>query len=224
MKLLAPLVSLVHTLPLLAMAVSFRGSPRSQGLPISIRKRGSTPNAHGSASPHFLQSNLRQSVASVCSALFISFTSLTRHLSKVQDGFSAYERNTGERHPLDRLPDLQQEKRNMGSIPLAPADQQLWYGSISVGTPAKKFLGAPCPFSFSYRQLMVNQWTSTRGAAICSYLGHSVEKPAQAMLCTTRLRATVPLTLGEVSTLSLAMVQLPLSRDTPTLSPLRGCP
>ncbi len=29
----------------------------------------------------------------------------------------------------------------MGSISLAPADQ-LWYGSISVGTPAKRFLGA----------------------------------------------------------------------------------
>jgi len=28
----------------------------------------------------------------------------------------------------------------VGSIPLAPADQQLWYGSISVGTPVKTFL------------------------------------------------------------------------------------
>lgn len=120
MKLLVPLVSFVGTLPLLAMAVSFRGSPRSRGLPIPIHKR-STLNAHGSVSPHFLQSNIQQSVG------------------KVQDGFSAYERNTGERHPLDRPPDLQ-EKRDMGSISLAPADRQLWYGSISVGTPAKKFL------------------------------------------------------------------------------------
>ena len=145
MKLLVPLVSFVHTLPLLVTAVSFRGSPRSPGLPIPIHKR-STLNAHGSVSPHLLQSNTQQSVESVCYALFILCTSLTQHPSKVQDGFSAYERNTGERHPLDRLPDLQ-GKRDMGSIPLTPADQQLWYGSISVGTPAKKFLGAPRLFS-----------------------------------------------------------------------------
>ena len=74
---------------------------------------------------------------------------LTQCLSKVQNGFSAYEWNTGEKHPLDMLPDLK-EKRDMGSIPLAPADQQLWYGTISVGTPAKKFLGALRLFSFSY--------------------------------------------------------------------------
>ncbi|KAH9046546.1 acid protease [Lactarius hengduanensis] len=65
---------------------------------------------------------------------------------KFHDGFSAYERNTGERHPLDWLPEPDlQEKRAMGSIPLAPADQQLWYGSISVGTPAKNDLFLPGP-------------------------------------------------------------------------------
>lgn len=123
MKLLVLLVSFAHTLPLLAMSVSYQGSPQSRrGLPIPIHKRG-TLNAHGSVSPHFLQTNIQQSV------------------DKFSDGFSAYERNTGERHPLDWLPEPNlQEKRDMGSIPLAPADQQLWYGSISVGTPAKKFL------------------------------------------------------------------------------------
>ena len=137
---LVPLIAFVHTLPLLAMAVSFGGSRRSRGLSIPIHKR-SAPNAHGSVTPHLLQSNIQQSLALVDSALIMLYTSLISHLSKVQNGFSAYERNTGERHPLDMLPYLQ-EKRDMGSIPLAPADQQLWYGSISVGTPAKRFLGA----------------------------------------------------------------------------------
>ena len=223
MKMLVPLVFLVHTLPLLAMAASFGVSPRSQGLSIPIHKRGPL-NAHGPITPHVLQSNIRQSLTSVDSMRFIFYSSLTQNLSKFQNGFDAYERNTGERHPLDRLPDLQsQEKRDMGSIPLSPADQQLWYGSISVGTPAKRFLGALRPISF-VSPIDGPQWISTRGAAICSYLGHSAEKPALAMLCMTHLRARVRLTLGEASALSSAMVQLPSSRDTPTSSPLRGYP
>jgi hypothetical protein len=225
MKMLVlPLVSLVHTLPLLAMAVSFGGSPRSRGFSIPIHKRGPSPMRMVPLTTHVLQSNIRLSLASVHSAVFqLLYTSLTQHLSKVEDGFSAYERNTGERHPLDRLPYMQ-EKRDMGSVPLSPADQQLWYGSISVGTPAKSFLGAPRLFLSLISSIDEHQWISTRGAAICSYPGHSVEKPAPAMLCTTRLRAIVRLTPGEVSTLSLAMAQPPLSRDTPTSSPLRGCP
>lgn len=119
MKMLVPLVTLVHTLPLLTMAASFGGPPQSRGLSIPIYKRGPL-NAHGSVTPHLLQSNIRQS------------------LNKFQNGFYAYEMNTGEKHPLDRLPDSY-KKRDMGSIPLLPADQQLWYGSISVGTPAKRF-------------------------------------------------------------------------------------
>ena len=223
MKMLVPFVSLVHTLPLLAMAASFGDSPLSQGLPIPIHKRGPL-NVHGPTTPHWLQSNIRQSLTSVDSMPFISYTCLTQNLSKFQNGFDAYERNTGERHPLDRLPDLQsQEKRDMGSIPLSPADQQLWYGSISVGTPAKRFLGALCPFS-SVSPIDEQQWISTREAVICSYLDPSAEKPALAMLCMTHLRARVHLTLGEASALSSAMVQLLLSRDTPTSCPLRGYP
>ena len=223
MKMLVPFVSLVHTLPLLALAASFGDSPLSRGLSIPIHKRGPL-NAHGPTTPHWLQSNIRQSLTSVDSMAFISYTSLTQNLSKFQNGFDAYERNTGERHPLDRLPDLQsQEKRDMGSIPLSPADQQLWYGSISVGTPAKRFLGALRPFP-SESPIDEPQWISTRGAAICSYLDHSAEKLALAMLCMTHLRARVHPTLGEASALSSAMVQLLLSRDTPTSCPLRGYP
>jgi hypothetical protein len=221
--LILPLVSFVHTLPLLVMAVSFGGSPRSRGFSIPIHKRGK-PNAFGTITTHVLQSNIRLSLASVHSAVFqLLYTSLTQHLSKVEDGFSAYERNTGERHPLDMLPYMQ-EKRDMGSVPLSPANQQLWYGSISVGTPAKSFLGALRLFLSLISPIDEHQWISTRAAAICSYPGHSVEKPAPAMLCTTRLRAIVRLTPGKVSTLSLAMAQPPLSRDTPTSSPLRVCP
>lgn len=221
MKMLVPLVSLVHTLPLLAMAASFGGSPLSRGLSIPIHKRGPL-NAHGPVTPHLLQSNIQQSLKSVNSVPFILYTSLTQTPSKFQNGFYAYEMNTGERHPLDKLPDLK-EKRDMGSIPLSPADQQLWYGSISVGTPAKRFLGAPRPFS-PVSPIDEQQWISTRGAAICSCLGHSAEKHALAMPRMTHLGATVHLTPGEVSALSSAMVQLPLSRDTPTLSPLGGYP
>lgn len=52
----------------------------------------------------------------------------------------AYEENTGTKHPLDSRMDV--TRRSPGKDPLIDANNgQLWYGSISVGTPAKPFTG-----------------------------------------------------------------------------------
>ena len=60
---------------------------------------------------------------------------------KMHDGFRAYQRNTGSRHPS--APNVKRsEKQRPGVEPLINYDFTYWYGSISVGSnPAKTFTG-----------------------------------------------------------------------------------
>ncbi|KAF8262385.1 acid protease [Lactarius quietus] len=60
------------------------------------------------------------------------------NIVNIQQGFQAYEQNTGTCHPYApkvKLPD----KRSLGIEPLHSHDDSYWYGSISVGTPAQTF-------------------------------------------------------------------------------------
>ncbi|KAL0070939.1 hypothetical protein AAF712_002160 [Marasmius tenuissimus] len=63
---------------------------------------------------------------------------LTFNCSKIQRGFEAFRQNTGSSHPLDRK---KTNRRAVGSGPLTDVDEVLWFGSISVGTPASEFTG-----------------------------------------------------------------------------------
>lgn len=56
-------------------------------------------------------------------------------VAKVQKGFAAYERNTGKPHPNAK----RSAKRATGNDALTDDNSELWYGSISIGTPAKTF-------------------------------------------------------------------------------------
>jgi cathepsin D len=52
----------------------------------------------------------------------------------------AYEKNTGHQHPLsDGIKTL--SKRATGSVSLIDDYNDLWYGTISVGTPAQDYTG-----------------------------------------------------------------------------------
>jgi cathepsin D len=62
--------------------------------------------------------------------------------SKIEKGFEAFERNTGARHPLAST-QVGTSKRKVGNDALTDSDEELWYGSISVGTPAVKYSGRP---------------------------------------------------------------------------------
>jgi cathepsin D len=53
---------------------------------------------------------------------------------------AAYERNTGSPHPLIGGI-ITSSKRDTGSVPLIDYYADLWYGNISIGTPAKDFTG-----------------------------------------------------------------------------------
>ncbi len=55
---------------------------------------------------------------------------------------AAYERNTGELHPLSSgIGTSSTDKRDDGGVPLTDFDEELWYGTISVGTPPNIFTG-----------------------------------------------------------------------------------
>ena len=53
---------------------------------------------------------------------------------------AAYERNTGKPHSL-LGGIIALSKRDVGSDSLTDDNAQLWYGTISVGTPPKTFTG-----------------------------------------------------------------------------------
>ena len=65
---------------------------------------------------------------------------------------AAYERNTGEPHPLSGgIRTLGTGKRDAGpgGVTLTDFDEELWFGTISVGTPPRIFTGVTFVFSCS---------------------------------------------------------------------------
>jgi len=91
--------------------------PTSRGIVVPITKRGGPLNGVIDTS-QFL-SGIRRTVA------------------KIQEGFAAYERNTGQPHPLCGSVPL--SRRSSGADALTDHDSLIWSGNISVGTPPKSF-------------------------------------------------------------------------------------
>ncbi|CAG8659600.1 12171_t:CDS:2, partial [Acaulospora colombiana] len=58
---------------------------------------------------------------------------------KILFGFENYECNTGQQHPLAPPKATDNQKRQDGREPLTDNSGSLWYGEISVGTPANKY-------------------------------------------------------------------------------------
>ncbi|ETW79235.1 aspartic peptidase [Heterobasidion irregulare TC 32-1] len=106
-------------MPFLVAATPLVASP-STGVAIPIAKRSTFHAADGSINATALSGRVRHSVA------------------KIQKGFETYEKNTGSPHPL-AAGLSEKAKRATGSDALTDDDAELWYGSISVGTPAVTF-------------------------------------------------------------------------------------
>ena len=108
------------TLPLITASASpaFHNVPHTK---ISLNKRSGLTQADGSVNVANLRSHLAWSTA------------------KVRNGFAAFDRNTGSKHPLDTTSTA--NKRATGSDPLMDHDDKMWYGSISIGTPPQNFAG-----------------------------------------------------------------------------------
>jgi cathepsin D len=67
-------------------------------------------------------------------------THVSRTSAKIQRGFATFQRNTGVPHPL-AVPVIGSSKRATGSDQLTDDHEELWYGTISIGTPAVAFTG-----------------------------------------------------------------------------------
>ena len=72
---------------------------------------------------------------------------LTDHLiyRKIETGMVAYEKNTGSPHPLSGGIKTS-SKRSTGSDPLIDDNSDLWYGTITIGTPPVQFAGMTLSF------------------------------------------------------------------------------
>ena len=71
--------------------------------------------------------------------LLIALDDLLFADSKIQEGFATYKGNTGVPHPLSGSTQL--SGRATGSDRLTDDNAQLWFGTISVGTPPVSFTG-----------------------------------------------------------------------------------
>ncbi|KAI0064928.1 acid protease [Artomyces pyxidatus] len=106
---------LAHAAPL-----SEASSVARSGQAIPLAKRSNLRRVDGSVDYVALQRNIGHSVA------------------KIQKGLVAFEKNMGEAHGLAQGIKTT-VKRGTGSDALTDDSAQLWYGTISVGTPAVKF-------------------------------------------------------------------------------------
>ncbi|KIJ64704.1 hypothetical protein HYDPIDRAFT_89851 [Hydnomerulius pinastri MD-312] len=92
---------------------------------IPITKRSSLLNPDGTLNVHALESHVASAKA------------------KVLRGLEAFEKNLGISHPLSVS-----QKSASGGDALIDAQDDLWYGSITVGTPAKTYNGNSVSFPF----------------------------------------------------------------------------
>ncbi|KAH8997787.1 acid protease [Lactarius hatsudake] len=104
----------VAALPFLVSAGPFEETSRG-GVSIPIAKRSGFRNRDGVVDATKLQAGLRRTVA------------------KMQRGFEAFERNTGAPHPS--ASQLKRPTKRGKGDPLSADSAELWYGSITVGTP-----------------------------------------------------------------------------------------
>ena len=132
------LILVLASLPLLTAAVPLVESPASRGFAVPITKRGNPFN--GVADTSELLSGIRRSVAYALPG-FVNRSGDSPIINrKIQTGFTTYERNTGTVHPLSQSVNLSR-RAGSGGDSLTDFDGQLWYGTISVGTPAVSFTG-----------------------------------------------------------------------------------
>jgi cathepsin D len=110
--------TLLTVLPLFATASPITQAPRAK---IDLNKRSHLTQRDGSVNAANLRAHLAASMA------------------KINRGLTAYENNTGSKHPFAAK--STSIKRATGKDPLTDDSAQLWYGSISVGTPGKSYTG-----------------------------------------------------------------------------------
>ncbi len=127
------------TLIISILSLLVEATPTSRsGVVIPIIKRTRVRDANDVVDIARLERSVRHIIGFV---FFTSESPLIIGVSrKIHHGFQVYQQNTVARHPS--APKVKRsEKRSIGSDPLIDWYSSYWYGSISVGTPAKTFTG-----------------------------------------------------------------------------------
>lgn len=130
------LATSIVALAVLTAAVPKRAGSKN-GVAIAITKRSELTNVDKIVNVRALNSHVASMQAYVVFFLRFGLT-LTSICSKVLRGLNNFQRNTGGSHPAasKRI-----QRRATGADALTNDNNQLWYGSISVGTPPKDFTG-----------------------------------------------------------------------------------
>ncbi|KIJ66833.1 hypothetical protein HYDPIDRAFT_85774 [Hydnomerulius pinastri MD-312] len=111
------LASVIAALPFFVAAAPQPVEPTA-GTAIPIFKRSTLVNANKTVNVEALKSHVASTKA------------------KIMRGLYAFEKNTGASHPAVIRG---AQKRGSGSVALTDDESNLWYGEISVGTPAQSF-------------------------------------------------------------------------------------
>ncbi|KAF7978613.1 hypothetical protein HWV62_45354 [Athelia sp. TMB] len=164
------LATVIATLPFLVAAAP---TPQTSPITIGLNKRSTLTRQDGSVDVAKLQASVAGTMA------------------KIQRGFAAYEKNTGSKHPLAN--GASPARRATGNDALTDDNSELWYGSISVGTPAKTFT---VDFDTGSSDLFLPGPTCGKS---CS--GHTIYDPS-ASSTSKDLGKSFSLTYGDGSTVS----------------------
>jgi hypothetical protein len=119
-------------------------------------------------------------------------------------------------------PSASRQKRSTkrgNDISLTDDSAQLWYGSISVGTPAVTFTGTSLSNWEITAKLTEWQWTSTRAAAPSFFPPRDVAQIVKGTRCTIPHRAPRQAMKDRRSTFGSATIPLLAARGTRTPSP-----
>lgn len=141
------LATIVAVLPFLATASPAAYLPPKDGIKIPLAKRSSLTLSSGSVNITLLRNQVARTSACVTSPSFLficdAHVLYSSNYRKLQRGFNAFERNTGIVHPASGSA-ASKAKRSSGHNPLTDDENSLWYGEITVGTPATTYTGDFC--------------------------------------------------------------------------------
>ena len=160
--------------------------------PLLVESRSQSPNVSTLLMASLIPPNYRAGSGARsrrCSlVLLITLGDLPITDRKIHEGFATYKRNTGVPHPFSRS--IQLSGRASGGDPLTDDNAQLWFGTISVGTPPRTFTGITFLYDDSkpLTDLWHDQWTLIPEAAISSCPRRNVDRTAQGTDCMTRVQ------------------------------------
>ncbi|KAF8442210.1 aspartic peptidase domain-containing protein [Boletus edulis BED1] len=121
---------------LLSLAILAGAIPARSNRPLKIPLQRRSRNARNSTSVQSATGERYLGAQKVANSISYVY-------AKYANTFAAYERNTGSRHPLDTWrrsssPGLSRRATSK-TVPLTNEDQELWYGSLTIGTPPQDF-------------------------------------------------------------------------------------